>query len=114
MNKLILIIILITYFLASTITVDAYHRKRHKITSARKRHTHGYYHKRDEMVVSCTPPITTTCITTMATPLVCTPTGGSCDMKNPETCCSKGCALQTDGTFACCARTGDVFNCTIR
>ncbi|RGB21475.1 hypothetical protein C1646_321474 [Rhizophagus diaphanus] len=128
MNRNILLLILVTLFLASTITADVYRKlhKRHKLTKIiptpspsyyqinnEKKHQKRYGHKRYENVVPCTPT-TAMCFTLTPTPLVCTPSGGSCEMANPEACCSKGCALQTDGTFACCKRTGDVFNCNIK
>lgn len=122
MNKRILLLILITLFLASTITADVYRKlhKRHKLAKITPTPRLNYYQihhekkkKRYENVVPCTPT-TAMCFTLTPTPLVCTPSGGSCEMANPEACCSKGCALQTDGTFACCARTGNVFNCKIK
>ncbi|GBB93294.1 hypothetical protein RclHR1_21450003 [Rhizophagus clarus] len=113
MNKqLFLLLILITLFFTSTITVDAY-RKRQNFDT--KIHEKKRYHgKRDYAnVLPCTPS-DVTCVAPATTPLTCTPSGGICDLANPEVCCSQGCALQTDGTFACCQRTGDFFNCNIR
>lgn len=132
MNRQTLVLFLITLFLASTITVDS--RKPCTITKTssdtitisttctstpipqqihhgkkkhQKRHEQDCNFKRNKKIVTITP---TTTVCSTSTP-VCTLPGGTCDIKNPEACCSQKCSIQTDGSFACCAKIGNRFEC---
>ncbi|CAB4394863.1 hypothetical protein RhiirA5_363561 [Rhizophagus irregularis] len=132
MYRQTLVLFLITLFLASTITVDA--RKPCTITKTssdtitisttcsstptpqqihqgkkkhQKRQEQDCNFKRNKKIVTITP---TTTVCTTSTP-VCTLPGGTCDIKNPEACCSQKCSIQNDGSFACCAKIGNKFEC---